>query len=69
MALLQLVFVACIGGDPDQCRHVPGPVFSPQFTLSECLSEGPAVTAAWLAHNPGHIITEWTCVVAVPTTA
>lgn len=61
MGPLQFVFTACLAGAPESCERVPGPIFAPEITLSECLREGPAITAAWTARNPDRLVRSWTC--------
>jgi hypothetical protein len=61
MEPLQFIFVACMSGAPAICEDVPGPLFAPEITWSECMLEGPAITEAWKARNPDRDVRSWTC--------
>ena len=59
----QFLFVACLAGTPapTDCERVRGPVFAPGVSRAQCMLEGPAITAAWSARNPGREVRSWHC--------
>ena len=61
MGIFEFFFVACLSTHSDLCRKIDGPIFAPEITWSQCMLEGPAITAAWAMRNPDEVVREWSC--------
>ncbi|MBU3031440.1 hypothetical protein [Paracoccus marinaquae] len=58
--MIELLFVTCLVGAPEQCRH-RSLLFSDDTGLMTCLIHGQTQLAGWIESHPTEHLREWRC--------
>lgn len=58
--MIELVILACLLKDPQQCREFSVPFFEPT-NVAQCAVRAALHSAQWAADHPDWTIRRWTC--------
>ena len=58
--MLELLIVACLVGQPEQCEEFPLP-FSQPMSMVQCLLKGSLYAQRWANENPDWQMRRWSC--------
>lgn len=60
LPMIELLFVACLSGEPQSCRD-RSMVFTSDIGLMGCMMGAQAQLAKWAQSHPGQSISGWKC--------